>query len=52
MAIFFNPYCPFALRKCNLTRYADNTSMSYASKNIEALNTVINRDLDNVATGY
>ena len=26
--------------------YADDTSISYASKNIEELNTVINRDLD------
>ena len=37
---------PLALHKCNLTMYADDTSISYASKNIEELNTVINRDLD------
>ena len=37
---------PLALHKCNLTMYADNTSISYASKNIGELNTVINRDLD------
>ena len=37
---------PLALHKCNLTMYADDTSISYASKNIGELNTIINRDLD------
>ena len=35
-----------ALHEYNLTMYADDTSISYASRNIGELNTVINRDLD------
>ena len=34
-----------ALHKCCLTMYANDTSISYASKSIGELNTVINRDL-------
>lgn len=34
-----------ALYKCNLTMYADDTSIFYASKNIGELNAIINRDL-------
>ena len=37
---------PLALHKRNLTMYADDTSISYASKNIGELSTVINRDRD------
>ena len=37
---------PLALHKCNLTMYADDTSICYASKNIGELNAIINRDLD------
>ena len=37
---------PLALHKCNLTMYADDTSISYASKNIGELDTIVNRDLD------
>ena len=39
---------PLALHKCILTMYADDTSISYASKNIGELNTIINRDLDSL----
>ena len=45
LLIYIN-FLPMPLHKCNLTRYADDTSISYASKNIGELNTVINRDLD------
>ena len=37
---------PLAFHKCNLTMYADDTRICYASKNIGELNTIINRDLD------
>ena len=37
---------PLALHKCNLTMNTDDTSISYASKNIGELNSIINRDLD------
>ncbi len=37
---------PLALQKCNVTMYADDTSLSYASKNICELNQVMNEDLN------
>ena len=39
---------PLALHKCNVTMYADDTSISYASKNIEELNTTLSKDLDSL----
>ena len=37
---------PLALRNCNVTMYADDTSLSYASKNIDDLNQFMNEDLN------
>ena len=39
---------PLALHKCSLTMYADDTSISYASKNIGELNTITSRHLDSL----
>ena len=37
---------PLALHKCNLKKYADDTSISYAYKNIEEPNPTRSRDLE------
>ena len=44
--LFYIHDLPLALHKCNLTMYANDTSISYAYQNVGELNTVINRDLD------
>ena len=37
---------PMSLRKCNVTMYADDTSISHSAKNISNLNDTPNSDLD------
>ncbi len=37
---------PMSLRKCNVTMYADDTSISHSAKNINELNDTLNSDLD------
>ena len=37
---------PFSLNNSEVTMYADDTSISYSSKNIEELNETLNSDLD------
>ena len=37
---------PLALRNCNVTMYADDTSLSCASKNMDDLNQLMNEDLN------
>ena len=39
---------PFALKNSEVTMYADDTSISYSSKNIEELNETLNSDLDSL----
>ena len=39
---------PFALKNSEVTMYADDTSISYSSKNIDDLNETLNSDLDSL----
>ena len=39
---------PFALKNSEVTMYADDTSISYSSKNIDELNETLNSDLDSL----
>ena len=38
----------FALKNSEVTMYADDTSISYSSKNIDELNETLNSDLDSL----
>ena len=39
---------PFSLQSCQVTMYADDTTLSHSSKNIADLNENLNRDLCNL----
>ena len=39
---------PFALKNSEVTMYADDTRISYSSKNIDELNETLNSDLDSL----
>ena len=39
---------PFSLKNSEVTMYADDTSISYSSKNIDELNETLNSDLDSL----
>ena len=39
---------PFSLKSSEVTMYADDTSISYSSKNIDELNETLNSDLDSL----
>ena len=39
---------PFSLKNSEVTMYADDTSISYSSKNIDELNETLNSDFDSL----
>ena len=47
MFIYINDL-PLALKNSEVTMYADDTSISYSSKNVDELNETLNSDLDSL----